>query len=662
MSNSSIHYSHIHKIPSMNQEPFTYDPRFLDVYAGAIIKDPITAIVELVANCWDAYATEVKIFWPDSSENQYFKIEDNGCGMTESEFKTRWSTFSYNRLIAQGKQVLPPPGTHGLPRDVFGKNGKGRFASFCFSDQYRITSCKDGKGFTYLVSRSLENPFILQKINTFDTGKNEHGTTIEGYKEIRAIPLSGELAREEIGSRFLTNPDFVVYLNNIKITFDDISDKISEDILSIESYGTVRIIQIDPKKSHKNTYQHGIAWWVQNRAVGKCSWHGSDFTKILDGRTSEAKRFTFIVQANFLNDYGAVTEDWKWFNEENEVWIKTRDKVQEYIVKLIDQSQQEGRKDKRETVYRNVASRINNLSPISKKRVAEFIEEVIDKCPSFTEKDITNLATILVKLESSTSKYGILELLHKCQPNDYDDLHKILCDWTINSAKIVLDEIQNRLKLIQEIRNAIQCKGVDEVHELQPLFEKGLWMFGAQFESIEFTSNKGMTKVIRELFGLREEKGSRNRPDFVVLPNNKGSVSLFSRESYDEETGIVNGSSQVVIIDLKTTGLKIGDEEKLQIWKYVKELRNKGCIDNNTKIYGFILGDYIEPAENQPRTEGENVKIIPLLYMSILANAEKRLFNLQLRIKDDPFLKEVEHDIEKFLEPIPVTQPELNLG
>ncbi|WP_251275249.1 hypothetical protein, partial [Enterobacter hormaechei] len=64
----------------------------------------------------------------------------------------------------------------------------------------------------------------------------------------------------------------------------------------------------------------------------------------------------------------------------------------------------------------------------------------------------------------------------------------MLTEWTIGLAKIVLDEIQTRLRLIEELKRKLEEPGVDEVHELQPLFTKGLWMFGAEFESIEFTS------------------------------------------------------------------------------------------------------------------------------------------------------------------------------
>ena len=133
----------------MEQRTLLYDERFLESYAGAIITDPATAIVELVANCWDAYATEVKIVWPDVELERQFKISDNGHGMTREEFQHIWRTIAYNRLSSGGNTSAPPSDIQGLPRLVFGKNGKGRFASFCFASEYLITSRKNGQEFVW---------------------------------------------------------------------------------------------------------------------------------------------------------------------------------------------------------------------------------------------------------------------------------------------------------------------------------------------------------------------------------------------------------------------------------------------------------------------------------------------------------------------------------
>lgn len=624
---------------------------------GAIITNPTTAIVELVANCWDAYSTDVKVNWPDATTQRQFSISDNGIGMTKEEFEYIWRAMSYDRVARNGTTINPPPDIQGLPRRVFGKNGKGRFASFCFSSEYQITSKKDGKQFTYLVHRTPTKPLVLDLVEYIEEDVDGHGTTIIGCGAIPKINISAEQARELLGSRFLANPTFRVYLNDERINFNDIASSLYTEEVDIKDIGKAKIFHIDTVKADKTTKQHGVAWWVLDRAVGECSWHGSDFEKILDGRTSEAKRYTFIVQADFLAN--AVKDDWSWFKEDNQTWNIVCPIIQEKIREVISKSNKAERDAKRQNVIDKIGGAVNKLPPMSKDRVESFVNMVVDQCPNFGEQEIIQLSSILTKLEKSKSRYALLEALHNQAPHDLDALHEMLTNWTIGMAKIVLDEIQNRLKLINELKTKIQIAGIDEVHELQPIFEKGLWMFGPQFESIEFTSNKGMTTVIRELFGDRDGKGSLNRPDFVILADS--SVGFYARSSYDEEYN-ENGVEHVVIVDLKTTRLSLGSKEKEQVWKYVKELKQKGHIKKTTRVDGFILGDQIEFGENGQRTEDDNqIKITPMLYGTILNRAEKRLLNLHSKVKDAPFLLEQQEQLRKFMEPLPVLQKNMVL-
>jgi hypothetical protein len=133
----------------VQQEDLFYENRFLESWVGSIITDPSTAVVELVANCWDAYATDVEIVWPNAKMGSQFAIRDNGVGMTRKEFEYIWRAMSYDRITRYGTTAQPPPGVLGLPRMVFGRNGKGRFAAFCFSDEYVIRSQKNGQQFIY---------------------------------------------------------------------------------------------------------------------------------------------------------------------------------------------------------------------------------------------------------------------------------------------------------------------------------------------------------------------------------------------------------------------------------------------------------------------------------------------------------------------------------
>ncbi len=82
-------------------------------------------------------------------------------------------------------------------------------------------------------------------------------------------------------------------------------------------------------------------------------------------------------------------------------------------------------------------------------------------------------------------------------------------------------------------------------------------------------------------------------------------------------------------------------------------------IRKHTKVDGFVLGDKIEPGENEVNAHGEEVKIYPMLYDTILVRAEKRLLNLHSRVKDAPFLLEQQEELKKFMAPLPVQQMDL---
>ena len=181
-----------------------FDPRFLEIYAGErILKLPRTAIIELVANAWDAGATRVTIGWPDDELGGGFSIEDDGEGMTKEQFEHRWRTLAYNRLREQGLTVSVSGGTRQTPRTVFGRNGIGRFAGFCFGNEYCVETWRDGQTEVYRVLRGHDRP--LQLVHVRSSSKGGHGTRLF-VDDPRAVRLTAEEARAEIGMRFLTDP------------------------------------------------------------------------------------------------------------------------------------------------------------------------------------------------------------------------------------------------------------------------------------------------------------------------------------------------------------------------------------------------------------------------------------------------------------------------
>lgn len=621
-----------------------FDDRFLDRYAGAIISDPAVAIVELVANAWDAYATHVDIVWPKRTKGIPFSISDNGKGMTPEQFRRRWKTLDYNRLADEGSKSTPPADLKGATaRSAYGRNGKGRHAAFKFSDPYRVRTWRDGIETTYEVRRGTKQPFDIIEIGS-RAGVRGHGTEITATAS-DGVSLDADAAREIIGTRFLADPNFVVSVDGTLVTFDDIPDRsLQRAVVDVPGLGAVEIVMIDSQKADRTTRQHGIVWRVKSRLVGTPGWIGFDHERILDGRTSEAKRFQFIVSADILED--AVRPDWSGFTTSHPAWVATRPLVHAKIKEYLSDFSAERRREAKETIRTNLVRTVQKLPPAGRDRWNLFVDEVVDTCPSISTEEVGKVAGILANLELSTSRYGLVSKLHDLPPGDLDALYQLLDDWTLRLAKDALDEIQTRLKLIADLNKKLRDESADEVGDLQPLFERSLWVFGPEFESLEFTSNRGMTAVIQSLFGA-DTQGSRQRPDFVMLPD--GSVGLYSRDAHDLGHD-VDGVARLVIAEIKKPGVTIGTQQKGQAWRYVTELIERGLITEATTTTCYVLGSNIHAAERGHRTEWDGrVTIIPMTYDTFVRRAEKRMLGLRDKLKDVPFLKERGLDGDAFL-------------
>ncbi len=278
------------------------------------------------------------------------------------------------------------------------------------------------------------------------------------------------------------------------------------------------------------------------------------------------------------------------------MWRATEPVFQAHFKEQISEFSKGQRDDAKETIRENNSDVVQDLARASRESWNRFVDEVIDNCPSMSLEEVGQVAQYLANLESSNSQYSLIAKLYDMTPGDLDAWNDLLTDWTVRTAKAALDENQTRLKLIEELDLKLRDASVSEVQELQPLFDRSLWIFGPKFESIEFTSNKGMTTVIREIFG-GEEQGSRNRTDIVVLP--EGSVGFYSRDSHGEDRE-VNGVASLVVVEIKKPGVTIGDDEMNQGWKYVKELKARGYINTSTKVHCFVLGSDVEAAEESP--------------------------------------------------------------
>lgn len=88
---------------------------------------------EIVANAWDADATEVHVEWNDS--NDTINIQDNGQGMSGTEVNDRFLTVGYRRRDHQA-------GSTHLGRKPMGRKGIGKLSLFSIADHIMLETIR----------------------------------------------------------------------------------------------------------------------------------------------------------------------------------------------------------------------------------------------------------------------------------------------------------------------------------------------------------------------------------------------------------------------------------------------------------------------------------------------------------------------------------------
>jgi signal transduction histidine kinase len=115
------------KNPNANlRVPFSIHPRAFKALGADLVTNDIVAIIELVKNAYDAYATDVEIRFREGDDGeQVLEIEDNGCGMDLATLQGAWCV-----VATSYRQEHPVATLRGRPqRRTSGEKGLGRLSA-----------------------------------------------------------------------------------------------------------------------------------------------------------------------------------------------------------------------------------------------------------------------------------------------------------------------------------------------------------------------------------------------------------------------------------------------------------------------------------------------------------------------------------------------------
>jgi hypothetical protein len=615
----------------MDKEQIIYGSIFEDDYLirslGGIVSQPEVALTELVANAWDAGATEVKIFIPDE-KGQRLIVEDNGVGMSQEDFRNRWMKLRYNRVKHQGKKVNFPDGVDAI-RFAYGRNGVGRHGLLCFNEsEYYIVTTKDGKTLTLTVTTQTEDePIAVTNQQETGVNKSEHGTKLEVIVTQNLPNI--ERIRDIIASKFLHDPQFKIEINRKILPLEDLKGLLDQTTIDVpETEISLKASFIDSQKAMRKSIYQGIAFWQGGRLVGEPSWIlGQDI--ILDGRTTLAKKYTVVISTNDLSE--EVKEDWSGFKN-TETMQKVYETVSAYVNEKIAELSRSSIDETKAIIKQEFKEKLKDASPLTLYEIDEVIENISISSPKARQESVLIAVEAIINLEKSKSGRELLQKLTKFTDDDIDGLNQILTKWTVKDALIVLDEIDNRLRIIEAIRKLSKDSTIDELHILHPLVTEARWLFGPEYDSAEYTSNRQLQTVIKALFKgkviERKDINYKKRPDIVCLENS--TMAITGTEEFSDKTNL-STINKILIIELKRGGFKITREERTQAQNYTEDIL---ASFPEARIYAYVVGDIIGDNVQRITTVGNNEigKVFVSTFAQLVDTAEKRLFGLRSKL------------------------------
>ena len=603
--------------------PSLYEDDYIIRSLGTIVSQPDIALTELVANAWDAGATNVYISIPENN-NQILYVEDDGVGMSEEEFKQHWMKLRYNRLKNQGRDVIFPDGVNNK-RIAFGRNGVGRHGLFCFGNEYVVITQKDGKKLTFKIKPNVQNePFaVIERKEEISDG---HGTRLE-VVVTKNLPKPNKMI-EILSARFLHDPQFRITVNHTSLDISDLTG--GQEPIELRVEGTdieLTAYFIDTTKAGRKSIFQGIAFWQSGRLVGEPSWVLGK-TIILDGRTTLAKRYTFIFKSEDLSDY--IKEDWSGFKDCNETEMMFKE-VESFVNQCFDDTASTSAEIVTENLDSSIKASLKTLNPLVREEVKDVITGIVKNNPKVKQDSVDLVVQTVINLEKSKNGHDLLEKLSHLSADDINGLNELLSKWTVGDALVVLNEIDRRLSIITAIRKLSSEKTTDELHVLHPMIAESRWLFGPEYESSEYIFNRQMRTAVSKIFG--EDKlfsaniNYKKRPDLICLPNSTIGVTGIEEMTADLNLAKVR---KLLLIELKKGAFKITREERNQAQGYVEDLLASN-LGNECQITAYVVGDSIADNLKSPIKVGDGNQgtIYVTTYDQLVDTAERRMFGLR---------------------------------
>ena len=181
-------------------------------------------LAELIANAWDADASQVKVSIETQGEDKKIIIQDNGCGMDNEDLDEKFLTVGYERRQSTGDRTPKQ-------RLVMGRKGIGKLSAFSIAQKIQVITKKET---SQILAIELEVDKIREAIkkqkdyHPLSITPEETDLGVSGTKFIlsnlkkRVDASLDRNLRQRIARRFsIISESFEVFIDDQKVTLND---------------------------------------------------------------------------------------------------------------------------------------------------------------------------------------------------------------------------------------------------------------------------------------------------------------------------------------------------------------------------------------------------------------------------------------------------------
>ncbi|MEJ5352107.1 MAG: ATP-binding protein [Melioribacteraceae bacterium] len=589
----------------MKKVKFKILPRLLDNIGLAMYSSVPKAISELVANSYDADASEVYIDIKEvEGELKKIIIIDNGIGMTSKEIQGTYLSLGFNKRIIIKKTSI-------FNRKPIGSKGIGKLAGLGIARCMKIISFKNGVKSTLTIDRdyfenevdlySIELPLEISHIKD----KSKCGTEVHLTNLLEhAISIDISELRQFLTKEFGLTKDFNIYVNNQKLSPLDIKGEIREIKQVVDSLGEVtgRIIIADVIKDVKKP---GIITYVRGRAI--------EGPTLYDINTPShyfnvANRIIGEINADFLDpdvssntiDQFIISTSRDGFNKSHPLYQKYKSFIEKLLIDISREIENKQAKERIKKINQNpnVQRILKNLPRSLREKFEEAIKAIIPKLNNLSDDNANTILEFITRLAETESMLQILEKLNEANVEDIESLSKLLEEWGVYEITALSTLIKNRLEVIKKFTELINTPVTKEYPDIHKILDSNLWLLDDNYKL--YSSNQQLKTILEKELVSKYKEDDVKRADIICK-------SLLDR---------------YVVIEIKRPSYKIQYKDYPQVMLYNNILKNN--FPNAEKLDCYLIGkQYDSSMSKEPTIQGK-VTIYLKSYNEIVEEAKRR--------------------------------------